>query len=69
MIFFYFSSRTLLSLILQVKESDVDLVYNSTGHCTGIAYVSFPSNDLAHTAVRHKHRQYIGRRYVELSTF
>lgn len=54
-------------LFVQVREGDVEIVYNHSGRSTGIAYVTFSSRSVASKAVREKDGKHIGHRYVELS--
>ena len=48
-------------------ETRDDRQGNPTG--TGVAYVQFPSPDLAEDARHVKHKQMMGARYVECMTF
>ena len=48
-----------------IEESDV-VFLDEGSRRTGEAFVYFPSRDRARRAVREKHKQYIGDRYIEL---
>lgn len=52
---------------LQVREQDVELIYNRDGRPAGIAFVTFANRGLADRAISEKDGKHIGRRYVELS--
>ena len=54
---------------LQVRERDCEIMHDSNGRSTGIAYVTFPSRSLANQAIREKDGKHIGTRYVELSLY
>jgi len=59
--------HTNLSLfLLQVDPNDVKMGFNRDGRPSGDALVTFPSSELAKSAVREKNRKHLGRRYVEL---
>lgn len=51
----------------QIRERDCELVHDSQGRATGIAYITFPSRSVANQAIRDKDGKHIGSRYVELS--
>lgn len=54
---------------VQVRDRDCEIVHDSNGRATGIAYVTFSSRGLANQAIREKNGKYIGNRYVELSLY
>ena len=54
---------------LQVRERDCEIMHDSNGRSTGIAYVTFQSRSLANQAIREKDGKHIGTRYVELSLY
>ena len=56
-------------MYLQVRERDCEIVHDSSGRATGIAYVTFSSRGLANQAIKEKNGKFIGNRYVELSLY
>jgi hypothetical protein len=48
---------------------NVVLLLNPDGKFTGMAYITFPTFELAMHAKSTKHLEYMGSRYIELSEF